>query len=159
MEIALTPCTQGGMSKSSITVGGLSIPSMRGMEKPHTSASTIPTLFPRFARDIARFADTDDFPTPPLPEAMRRTRVLQDGSAKGMTLPSAWPCAGWDPAVDAGSPWTISRTLARSSSFITPKLTWTLLMLFIPNSASLTSFSIFALSGHPAIVSSTSTVT
>ncbi len=61
------------------------------MEKPHTSASTTATLWPRWARAMERLAVSDDLPTPPLPEAMSSTRVVLDGSAKGMTRPSAWP--------------------------------------------------------------------
>ena len=157
--MALTPWTQGGINSSSMTVGGWSIPSMRGIENPQTSASTIPTLLSRLAKDIAIFADTEDLPTPPLPEAMSRTRVLEAGSAKGMTLPSACPCAGWDPAVADGLPCTSSRTLARSSSFITPKLTVTDLTSGVVSTAAVTSSSIFALRGHPAVVKAISTDT
>ncbi len=48
---------------------------MRGIEKPHTSASMTATEWPRCASAIARFVVTDDLPTPPLPDAMSRHRV------------------------------------------------------------------------------------
>ena len=51
------------------------MPSMRGIEKPHTSASTAATLCPRCASATARFVVTDDLPTPPLPDAIASTRV------------------------------------------------------------------------------------
>ena len=38
---------------------------------PYTSASTTPTDRPQAAIEAARFAVTDDLPTPPLPEAIR----------------------------------------------------------------------------------------
>ena len=49
---------------------------MRGSENPHTSASTTATDRSRPASAIARFAVTDDFPTPPFPDAIASTRVL-----------------------------------------------------------------------------------
>ena len=42
-------------------------PSMRGIENPQMSASSTPTVSPRAASAAARFAVTDDLPTPPLP--------------------------------------------------------------------------------------------
>ena len=57
------------------------MPSMRGIEKPHTSASTAATRWPRCASATARFVVTDDLPTPPLPDAIARTRVRE--SVKG----------------------------------------------------------------------------
>ena len=42
-----TPLASGGTITSSMTVGGRSMPSMRGIEKPHTSASTAATAWPR----------------------------------------------------------------------------------------------------------------
>ncbi len=59
------------------------------MENPHTSASTMATRLPRWASAIAMLVVTDDLPTPPLPEAISRTLVLEPGSAKGMARPSA----------------------------------------------------------------------
>ena len=104
-----------------MTAGGCSTPSIRGIEKPHTSASMTATLRPRWARATDRFVVTDDLPTPPLPEAISSTRVVLAGSANGIARPSAWPWAGWLPAVADGSPWSFSRTAARCSSVITPK--------------------------------------
>ena len=53
------------------------MPSMRGIEKPQTSASTAATLCPRCASATARFVVTDDLPTPPLPDAIASTRVRE----------------------------------------------------------------------------------
>ena len=94
---------------------------MRGIEKPQTSASTTATDLPCWASAMARLVVTDDLPTPPLPDAISSTRVLDAGSANGMARPSAWPWAGWVPAVAAGSPWSFSRSVARSSSVMTVK--------------------------------------
>ena len=69
------------------------MPSMRGIEKPQTSASTTATSWPGWASATARLVVTDDLPTPPLPDAMSSTRVLLPGSANGMARPSAWPWA------------------------------------------------------------------
>ena len=44
-----------------------------GIDGPKISASSKPTLYPCFAKAIARFALTVDFPTPPLPEATANT--------------------------------------------------------------------------------------
>ena len=52
------------------------MPSRRGTEKPQMSASSTPTSRPRRARATARLTVTEDFPTPPFPEAMARTRVV-----------------------------------------------------------------------------------
>ena len=60
-----------------MTSGGFEMPSMRGIEKPHTSASTAATEWPRWASAIARFVVTDDLPTPPLPDAIARMRVFE----------------------------------------------------------------------------------
>ena len=70
----------------------------------------------------------DDLPTPPLPEAMSRTRVRLDGSAKGMgaravavgrlaTRPVGMPLVAV--AVPPWSPMSRSRSAARSSSVMT----------------------------------------
>ena len=53
-----------------------STPSMRGTEKPQTSASSTPTVRPRAARAAARLTVTEDLPTPPLPDATRMTLVV-----------------------------------------------------------------------------------
>ena len=84
IEISVTPLASGGTMTSSITVGGRSMPSMRGIEKPHTSASTAATLWPRCASATARLVVTDDLPTPPLPDAIARTRVRE--SVNGLAV-------------------------------------------------------------------------
>ena len=45
------------------------------MENPQMSASRTPTTCPDLARATARFAVTEDFPTPPLPDATPMTRA------------------------------------------------------------------------------------
>src|SRR3569623_720233 len=62
--------------RSPITGGGELIPIIIGMLGPYTSASMSPTRSPCFARATARFTDTVDLPTPPLPLeiAMMRPR-------------------------------------------------------------------------------------
>ena len=49
------------------------------------SASTIPTDRPFCANAVARLTVMEDFPTPPLPEAMAYTRVVEAGWANGIT--------------------------------------------------------------------------
>ena len=71
IEITRTPCPVGGMISPSTIVGFPVAPSIRGMLWPYTSASTTPTDRPRATIEAARFAVTDDLPTPPLPEAIR----------------------------------------------------------------------------------------
>ena len=95
MEIERTPCATGGISMSSTTLGGSVIPSILGMENPQTSASITATSFSRFARATARFVVTEDFPTPPLPEAIRRTRVFTlDSKNEAGGVPGAAPWFG-----------------------------------------------------------------
>ena len=87
IEISRTPWASGGMiALSSSSSGGASIPSIRGIEKPQTSASSAATSLPRWARAIARLVVTEDFPTPPLPEAIASTRVeaCEKGFSPGM---------------------------------------------------------------------------
>src|ERR671917_582777 len=121
IEMERTRWASGGTSIWSMTTGACRKPSMRGIEKPHTSASTTATSLPRRARATDRLVVTDDLPTPPLPEAISSTRVLLPGSANGISRPSAWPCACWLPAVAPGSPWSLVRRAARSSSVMTVK--------------------------------------
>ena len=57
------------------------------------SASTMPTRRPLAARAAARLTVTEDLPTPPLPEAIAKTRMVVPGWAKGMTgsaPPRSW---------------------------------------------------------------------
>ncbi len=95
IDMHRTPLASGGTIIWSITTGSRSTPSMRGMEKPHTSASTTatrrraPSGPERAARATARLVVTELLPTPPLPEATRITRVRLSASAKGMARPSA----------------------------------------------------------------------
>ncbi len=142
-----------------MTTGGRSMPSMRGIEKPQTSASTTAVFLPRLARLTARLVVTDDLPTPPLPEATSSTRVFEDGSANGMARPSAWPWAAWLPAVAPGSPTICWRTAARSSSVITSKVTRTESTSSRAWTASPTRRSISFFSGQPGTVRATSTWT
>ena len=56
------------------------------------SASSTPTVRPRAASAAARFTVTDDLPTPPLPLATARTRVVASisvGSARSRALKRA----------------------------------------------------------------------
>ncbi len=136
-----------------MTTGGWSTPSIRGIEKPQTSASTTPTLLPRCARATARLVVTDDLPTPPLPEAMSSTRVRQAGSANGIG-PALGVAVGRLGAGGGapGSPWSSWRTAARSSSVITVKSTSTRSTPSRAVTASVTRWSISARSGQPATV-------
>ena len=84
--MSVTPLASGGTITSSITVGGRSMPSMRGIEKPHTSASTAATAEPRCASATARLVVTDDLPTPPLPDAIASTRVFESSERVGAVL-------------------------------------------------------------------------
>ena len=142
-----------------MTTGGCSTPSIRGIEKPHTSASITATSWPRWARATARLVVTDDLPTPPLPDAISSTRVVLSGSANGMARPSAWPWAAWLPAVAAGSPCSFSRSVARSSSVITPKERSTSVDPDRRRARSVTRDWISLRSGHPATVRVTSSAT
>ena len=73
MEITLTPLgpVTGSMSvslpTSLDTTSASSTPMIIAMSGPVTSASTRPVL-PSLARTQARFAATEDFPTPPFPD-------------------------------------------------------------------------------------------
>ena len=67
------------------------MPSMRGIEKPHTSASTAATRRPRLASAIERLVVTDDLPTPPLPDDTARMRVRE--SVNGLIRGGGcWAC-------------------------------------------------------------------
>ena len=86
MEMQATPWATGGTMRSSITTGVSSSPSMRGTEKPYTSASSTPTWWPRRAKATATFTVTEDLPTPPLPEETPTTLVRAPGRLKGFSL-------------------------------------------------------------------------
>ena len=83
IEMSRTPWASGGMMTSSMRPGGAEMPSIRGIEKPHTSASTAATRRPRSASATARLVVTDDLPTPPLPDETASTRVRE--SVNGLT--------------------------------------------------------------------------
>src|SRR4051812_3654307 len=159
IEMQRTPFASGGRSISSSTTGLRSTPSIFGIEKPQTSASRTPTDLPRCASATARLVVTDDLPTPPLPDATSSTRVRDDASAKGMVRPCAWPCAGCEPAVAAGSPCRPVRRACSSSGVITVNSTVTALWGSRPLIASVTRRSISARRGHPGTVSAISTPT
>src|SRR5829696_5379441 len=92
IEMRRTPWASGGTMTSSMRPGGALMPSMRGIEKPHTSASTAATRRPRLASAIERLVVTDDLPTPPLPDATARMRVRE--SVNGLTRGGG--CWAWD---------------------------------------------------------------
>ena len=122
-----------------------STPSMRGTLKPQMSASSTPTVRPRAASAAARFTVTDDLPTPPLPLAIARTRVVA-----GISVGSAFSRA-----------FHRARCIAADfcSWFISPYSTVTSLTPGMPRSFETTSVLIWPRSGHAAVVSATPTVT
>ena len=75
------------------------------------SASTTPTSAPSSASAAARFAVSDDLPTPPLPEATAITRV--DGSSDSLR------------SSPAGAPDSRCRSAVRCSGVITSNATAT----------------------------------
>src|SRR3954453_17945807 len=90
IESSRTPCPDGGIIRfSSVSSGPFSTPSMRGIEKPHTSASMAATSLPICASATDRLVVTDDFPTPPLPEAtaITRVRAVRKGFSPGTGRP------------------------------------------------------------------------
>ena len=103
IEISRTPLASGGTITSSISAGGCSTPSIRGIEKPQTSASIAATRWPRCASAIERLVVTDDLPTPPLPDEIARTRVR--ASTKGLVRGREAARS----ATDASTTWSGSR--------------------------------------------------
>ena len=75
------------------------MPSMRGIEKPHTSASTAATRCPRSASATERLVVTDDLPTPPLPDDDRE----HPGAGVGERVD---PRRRRLPACDASTTWS-----------------------------------------------------
>ena len=60
------------------------------------SASMAAVSYPNAANVAARFAVTEDLPTPPLPDAMAKIRVLMPGLLNGFCLRSALrPATSW----------------------------------------------------------------
>src|SRR5437660_6886576 len=79
IEIILSPCDCTGMMRlSAVACGSCKVPSIIGTFGPYTSASSNPTLCPRFAKASARFTAIVVLPTPPLPLATA-TRFLTPG--------------------------------------------------------------------------------
>lgn len=116
-------------------------PSILGIENPPMSASSTPTVRPRCARRAARLTVTDDFPTPPLPEAMATIRQVA-----GIVVSGAFSRA-FQRARDMTSRFC--------SLVISPKWTRT---AFTPGRVPtlvFTSFMSWARSGQPAVVSAT----
>ncbi len=97
----------------------------------------MPTLNPAFAALTAKFAVTEDFPTPPFPDAIPITRVSESGWANGMnfSLP----------------PLIMRFTLSRCSWFITPNSITNSPVIKFFNAVS-TSERILSFSGQPEIV-------
>ncbi len=122
-----------------------SMPSMRGTEKPQMSASISPTLKPRTARAAARLTVTDDFPTPPLPDEMARTRVVA-GMAVGPARSAAFCLAR--SIVAAFS--SLDSSVQSIVTSVTPG---------IEAIRALVSLRICARSGHPIVVSAIVTTT
>ena len=140
MLIALTPWASGGMSRSPTLVGRSVMPSMPVIEKPWMSASSTPTRSPSSAIAAARFAVTEDLPTPPLPEETARMRVREPGSLKGI----------------ARRPSRRRRvSSARCSSVIAEVSTRTSVSPGTVAAASAVSFSMRPRMGQPSIVSRT----
>ena len=122
-----------------------SMPSSRGTEKPQMSASRIPTVKPRRANATARLTVTDDLPTPPLPEAMARTRVVAGTAVSGASS-RAFQRAR-------------AMTAARSSASMLATRTSTSRTQSSAATCPRTSRSIWVRNGQAAIVRATSTVT
>ena len=88
IETNCTPCARGGTMTSSMSPGGWSTPSMRGSEKPHTSASRTPTRWPP-ARRGRRPGWRSPTTCPPHPSPTDRdTRVV--ASVNGFRARGAW---------------------------------------------------------------------
>ena len=154
-----TPCDSGGSEHLVEHHRLLATPSIRGIEKPYTSASITATLWPCWASATARLAVTEDLPTPPLPEEISSGRVREPGSLKGMARPSAWPWAGWEPAVDAG---VAVEALAQLGALVVGhhgEVEGDVVDAGQARTAPVTRLVISARSGHPATVRATRTAT
>ena len=120
-----------------------STPSMRGIENPQMSASMTPTANPRSASAAARLAVTEDFPTPPLPDAIASTRA-PGGTRLG-------------PAVD----WACLRATAMAAAFCSASIsTQSIDAEVTPGRPSMRvriSRLSWALRGQPAVVRATTT--
>src|SRR6478609_7692186 len=100
------------------------------------SASTTPTRSPCCAIATARFAVTDDLPTPPLPDATANTLVSEVGLLNGMT--------------GSAPPRSRSVSAARCSGLITPIAIRTSATPSTVSTAAVTSFVIVCRGAHPA---------
>ena len=108
------------------------------------SASRMPTDNPRWAIATARLAVRDDFPTPPLPEAMAMIRVVLPGRLNGISLVGPCNCS--------------LRTL-RCSSLITSSSTVTSVTPGTVATAARTRSTMVSCIGHDETVRYTPTVT
>src|SRR6478609_5626823 len=109
------------------------------------SASTTPTRSPCCAIATARFAVTDDLPTPPLPDATANTFVSEVGLLNGIT--------------GSAPPRSRSVRAARCSGLITPSAIRTSATPSTVRTAAVTSWVMVSRSGQPAVVRSMPTVT
>src|SRR6266851_2218536 len=122
-----------------------SSPSIRGTENPQMSASSTPTVRPLLASAAARLTVTEDLPTPPLPDAMAITRVVDGISVTGASS-RAFQRALAISALFSSAPISPMSTLTP----VTPGR--------LPTRAS-TSLRSWVRSGQPAMVRATVTVT
>src|SRR5215211_2338087 len=113
------------------------------------SQSITATRCPWAARPAARLTVTEDLPTPPLPEATASTRVV-DSSPQKVIFFCCWAAPGPRRRVTMAWRW---------SSVMTPRSTLTPVTPGRGETAAVTSLVMRSLSGQPATVSSTSTVT
>ena len=121
IEMSRTPLASGGTITSSMSAGGCWMPSIRGIEKPQTSASTAATRCPRWASAIERLVVIDDLPTPPLPDEIASTRVRAstNGFVRGRAASrSAVAASTTRSGSGGGSPFRMRATAGSSSSRI-----------------------------------------
>ena len=98
-----------------------SMPSIRGIEKPYTSASMMATRLPRWASATARFVGDRRLADAALARAISSGGCANPGRRRGSPDPRRGRAPAACPAVAAGSPWRRWRSAARSSSVITVK--------------------------------------
>ena len=115
------------------------IPSMRGIEKPQMSASSTPTVLPTLASAAAKLTVTELLPTPPLPLAIAKMRVL-----RGICVSGACSRAFQRARVI---------TAVRSSAVISPQSMVTFVTPGCDSSRDSMSFLICTRSGQPLMVS------
>ena len=94
-----TPWATGGTTRSPMIDGVASTPEHPGHREPVDVGVEDPDVVcPRAARATARFTVTDDLPTPPLPDEIASTRVVDRGHERLGDPPRGrgarpWPCA------------------------------------------------------------------